>query len=84
MNGRPEASFEEDKSMETDPVESDTATSLDPETHCALIRVQEKEIACKEARLSYLNNILLIECKDARDTSTSTVRNLDKEKQEII
>ncbi|GFR27355.1 hypothetical protein TNCT_730491 [Trichonephila clavata] len=84
MNGRPEASCEEEKCMDTDSVESDATTPLDPESQCALIRAQEKEISSKEARLSYINNILLIECKDPRNTSTSTVRNLDNEKQDII
>ncbi|GFR32677.1 hypothetical protein TNCT_707261 [Trichonephila clavata] len=81
MNVRPEASYEEAKSMETDSV--DSAPPPDPETQYALIRAQEKEIACKEARLSYLSNIILIECKDARDTSTPTVNNIEKEKQDI-
>ncbi|GFQ71621.1 hypothetical protein TNCT_76751 [Trichonephila clavata] len=84
MNGRPEANSEEEKCMDTDSVESYATTPLDPDSHCALIRAQEKEISCKEARLSYLNNILLIECKYPRDTSTSAVRNLDNEKQDII
>ncbi|GFV33146.1 hypothetical protein TNCV_2967421 [Trichonephila clavipes] len=56
----------------------------DPELHCALIRAHEKRIACKEARLSYLNNIILIERKDARDTNTPAALNLEKEKQDIV
>ncbi|GFQ94432.1 hypothetical protein TNCT_188141 [Trichonephila clavata] len=83
MNGRPETSSEEEKCMDTDSVESVATTPADPDSHCALIRAQEKEISCKEARLSYINNILQIDCKDPRDTSSSAVRNLNKEKQEI-
>ncbi|GFY48473.1 hypothetical protein TNIN_53031 [Trichonephila inaurata madagascariensis] len=80
MNGRTETSSE-DKIMD---VVDDADSSPDPDVHCALVRAHEKEIACKEARLSYLNNIINIERKDARDTDTPTVLNLEKEKQDIV
>ncbi|GFV00138.1 uncharacterized protein TNCV_4058091 [Trichonephila clavipes] len=75
LNGLTEASSE-DESMD---VVDDTAATPDPEVHSALIRAHKKEIACKEAGLSYLNNILNIERKDARDTNTPTVQSLEKD-----
>ncbi|GFU33378.1 putative RNA-directed DNA polymerase from transposon BS [Trichonephila clavipes] len=80
MNGSTEARSE-DKIMDA---VNDTDSTPDHQAHCMLIREHEEEIDCTEARLSYLNNIITIEHKDASDTNTSTVVSLEKEKQDIV